>query len=536
MAKNNIRDWDTTASNNTDIAGIGIQGTNAVSNFDNAFRTIMKQVADVDSGVEPVKDTWSFCDTVDITKKFRFDGGGVTTATTRVLSVPDANTTLAGLGVAQTFTEKQIVSGTSASATERMMDVRDARTTVGGIGNSVFSVARQNSNNPAVTIGNDGNNAGLIGADNATLRIGKWVTGVFTDAIQVLTTGVTNFLGNITGPSDFNISNGNGEEIVLENSTGRVLLRSNSTTLVRVDASGTVIVPNTTFEGTVTVGNGAVSGSAASPTVSFGGSTGWYRTASVLRATYNGTGAMDISDTAVSIPGSMTVGNGGVAGSASAPTIAFGTGIGWYRTASTLRATYNSTAAMDITDTTALVPGTFTVGNGAVAGSASAPTLAFGTGYGFYRTASVIQCVYNSSSAASFSDTVATLPNTVNSQGTYNNTTAAAANMVINASFNMQRSTSALKYKTDVQPIGSTMLDAFLSLSGVTYRSKCEDDDKNKRHIGMIADYAASAGLTELVSYNADGEVEGFQYDRCVALLLEAVKGLRARVHALENA
>lgn len=429
MAKNNIRDWDTTASNNTDIAGIGIQGTNLPSNFDNALRTVMKQVADVDSGVEPVKDTWSFCDTVDTTKKFRFDGGALTTATTRVYTVPNATTTLAGLGVAQTFTEKQIVSGTSASETERMMDVRDARTTVGGIGNAVFSVARQNSNNPAVTIGNDGNNAGLIGADNATLRIGKWVSGVFTDAIQVLTTGVTNFLGNITGPSDFNISNGNGEEIVLENSTGRVLLRSNSTTLVRVDASGTVIVPNTTFEGTVTAGNGAVSGSA------------------------------------------------------SAPTVAFGTGIGWYRTATTLRATYNSTAVLDVTDTA------FTVLSNA----------------------------------------------TVTSLGTYNSTTATGANLVVQSTGLLQRSTSALKYKDDVQTVAGSMVDAFLSLSGVTYKSKCEGDDASKRHIGMIADYAAAAGLIELVTYNEEGEIEGFQYDRCVPLLLEAVKALRDRVSALEG-
>lgn len=483
MAKNNIRDWDTTASNNTDIAGIGIQGTNFPSNFDNAMRTMMKQIADVDSGVEPVKDTWSFCDTVDTTKKFRFDGGALTTATTRVYTVPNATTTLAGLGVAQTFTEKQIVSGTSASETERMMDVRDARTTVGGIGNAVFSVARQNSNNPAVTIGNDGNNAGLIGADNATLRIGKWVSGVFTDAFQVLTTGVTNFLGNITGPSDFNISNGNGEEIVLENSTGRVLVRSNSTTLLRIDGSSSVMVPNTTFEGTVTVGNGAVAGSAASPTLSFGGSTGWYRTASVLRATYNGTGAMDISDTAVSIPGSITVGNGAVAGSSSAPTVAFGTGIGWYRTATTLRATYNSTAALDINDTA------FTVLNNA----------------------------------------------TVTSAGTYNSTTATGANLVVQSTGLFQRSTSALKYKDDVQTVAGSMVDAFLSLSGVTYKSKCEGDDASKRHIGMIADYAAAAGLIELVTYNEEGEIEGFQYDRCVPLLLEAVKALRDRVSALEG-
>lgn len=41
MAKNTFNDFDTTASNNTDIAGIDIQGTAAVMNFDNALRTLM---------------------------------------------------------------------------------------------------------------------------------------------------------------------------------------------------------------------------------------------------------------------------------------------------------------------------------------------------------------------------------------------------------------------------------------------------------------------------------------------------------------
>lgn len=46
MAKNSILDYDTTPDNNTDMGGIGIQGTSAVNNFDNAFRTLMSQIAD----------------------------------------------------------------------------------------------------------------------------------------------------------------------------------------------------------------------------------------------------------------------------------------------------------------------------------------------------------------------------------------------------------------------------------------------------------------------------------------------------------
>lgn len=44
MAKNNVSEWDPIAANNTDVGGTGIQGTNAVSNFDNALREIMAQI------------------------------------------------------------------------------------------------------------------------------------------------------------------------------------------------------------------------------------------------------------------------------------------------------------------------------------------------------------------------------------------------------------------------------------------------------------------------------------------------------------
>ncbi len=44
MAKDSLLDYSTTPDNNTDIGGIGIQGTSSVKNFDNAFRTLMSQM------------------------------------------------------------------------------------------------------------------------------------------------------------------------------------------------------------------------------------------------------------------------------------------------------------------------------------------------------------------------------------------------------------------------------------------------------------------------------------------------------------
>lgn len=91
MAKNSIRDYDTSAAGNTDIGGIGVQGTNAVSNFDGAFREIMKQIADWNTGAQAVTDSARFCDPADETKQVRFDAGNVSAGQTRILSMPDAN-------------------------------------------------------------------------------------------------------------------------------------------------------------------------------------------------------------------------------------------------------------------------------------------------------------------------------------------------------------------------------------------------------------------------------------------------------------
>ncbi len=45
MAKTAVTQWDTTAVNNTDVGAISIQGTAPVSNFDNAAREMMAQIA-----------------------------------------------------------------------------------------------------------------------------------------------------------------------------------------------------------------------------------------------------------------------------------------------------------------------------------------------------------------------------------------------------------------------------------------------------------------------------------------------------------
>jgi hypothetical protein len=94
MAKNAITDYSTTAADNTDVGGIGIQGTNAISNIDNAAREIMSQLADTNAGTAPFSDTLTIGDAADLTKELRFELSAITAGQTRVITVPDANITL----------------------------------------------------------------------------------------------------------------------------------------------------------------------------------------------------------------------------------------------------------------------------------------------------------------------------------------------------------------------------------------------------------------------------------------------------------
>jgi hypothetical protein len=120
----------------------------------------------------------------------------------------------------------------------------------------------------------------------------------------------------------------------------------------------------------------------------------------------------------------------------------------------------------------------------------------------------------------------------------YNNTTANAANMVVGTGGDLQRSTSSLKYKTDVQDATYGLAEV-LKLRSVTYKGI---NDGNTVFGGLIAEEVHEAGLTEFVTYADDGSPDALAYGQMVSLAFKAIQEqqamieeLKAKVAVLEN-
>jgi hypothetical protein len=114
----------------------------------------------------------------------------------------------------------------------------------------------------------------------------------------------------------------------------------------------------------------------------------------------------------------------------------------------------------------------------------------------------------------------------------YTNTTAAVTYVAVSSAGLLQRGgVSALKYKQDIRDLESIDITKFRP---VRYKSKCENDDQTIDYFGFIADEVEEAGFKELITYNDDGEPEGFQYERMTVVLLKAIQELSAQNQALE--
>ena len=107
----------------------------------------------------------------------------------------------------------------------------------------------------------------------------------------------------------------------------------------------------------------------------------------------------------------------------------------------------------------------------------------------------------------------------IRSKAAYARTYSGAANMYITDIGTIGRTTSARKYKTDIQPLSlsrGTTDKRILYMQPVSWQDKAEIQHHgvSRRYYGYIADDFHDAGLTEVVQYGADGQVEGLSYDR----------------------
>ena len=155
MAKDKITDYSATAASNTDVGGVGIQGTNAISNVDDAAREVMSHLAETNAGTAPWADSMTIGDTADLTKELRFELSAITTGTTRVVTMPDANVTIpSGTIVTETATQTltnktltaPVISPSASAGTMLTLESTEAGATVG----PVLELHR-NSASPAIS-------------------------------------------------------------------------------------------------------------------------------------------------------------------------------------------------------------------------------------------------------------------------------------------------------------------------------------------------------------------------------------------------
>jgi hypothetical protein len=118
-------------------------------------------------------------------------------------------------------------------------------------------------------------------------------------------------------------------------------------------------------------------------------------------------------------------------------------------------------------------------------------------------------------------------------QGVYNNTSGSGANVVVTSDGGIQRSTSSLKYKKDVENAWYGLSDV-MKLRAVTYKSKNKRDG-DLVFGGLIAEEVHESGLTEFVQYAEDGSPDALSYGNMVSLLVKAVQEQQLQIEELKS-
>jgi hypothetical protein len=114
--------------------------------------------------------------------------------------------------------------------------------------------------------------------------------------------------------------------------------------------------------------------------------------------------------------------------------------------------------------------------------------------------------------------------------GVWNNTTGGGANVNVNSNGRVQRSTSSIKWKKDVETLEDSYVDNILdNVRPVWYRSKCEGDNPNYGFYGVIAEEVVEID-PRLVELGPDNQPEGVYYTQFIPHLLNIAKRQKQKI------
>ncbi|CAD7484337.1 phage tail spike protein [Lacticaseibacillus paracasei] len=131
----------------------------------------------------------------------------------------------------------------------------------------------------------------------------------------------------------------------------------------------------------------------------------------------------------------------------------------------------------------------------------------------------------------------------VHIRSVYDMTTSSSPNVFVASDGALVRSTSASKYKVNIERTRSTDLaERLLTVPNAHWLDKAameryasgEQKELPQTNFGLIAEDLEAAGLEDLVVRGPDGELEGIQYDRIAAALLPLLAQMKTKIDELK--
>ena len=135
-------------------------------------------------------------DNADSTRKFRFEASGITAGATRVLTVPDANMTIAGLDVAQTLTNKTISGSSNTLSNIGNASLTNSSLTVGSTSISLGATATTLAGLTSVT---STSFVGALTGNADTVTNGVYTIGSYANPAWITSLAETKVLPSQTG-------------------------------------------------------------------------------------------------------------------------------------------------------------------------------------------------------------------------------------------------------------------------------------------------------------------------------------------------